>query len=272
MHCLGRSADSRAALPVALMPLALTLLAQHFAAALAIGLAAAAAPIPLVPTWPWSWSTLPVWGSGQGSSDFSADATQLLARYPVSWTQGQQLPGACAALGAACPWEDCSGGMGDWKNCPPLGQASLEAGVFPHVQTDGGALAWDWCFPHARRTAVIRMALPITERLLWRCGDHPAKPESASKICSFLWHMGRGVGVGVGAGGRGCGPMEWNPNTQKQAPGDSHSRDGFPPAGSQSTAQLLLLNCKLQAVSFSFSNSGNCLLGRQLSVTESRLA
>ena len=51
---------------------------------------------------------------------------------------------------------------------------------------------------HARRTAVIRMALPTTERLVWRCGDHTAKPKSApgdrflimTKLCCCLWHVG----------------------------------------------------------------------------------
>ena len=53
-----------------------------------------ARPPPLEPWWPWSWKTLPVWGSGQGSSDFSPGAAKLLAKYPVIWTQGQQFPGA----------------------------------------------------------------------------------------------------------------------------------------------------------------------------------
>ena len=36
------------------------------------------------------------------------------------------------------------------------------------------------CFLHARRTVGMRMALPTTERLVWHCGEHTAKPESAS--------------------------------------------------------------------------------------------
>ena len=36
-----------------------------------------------------------------------------------------------------------------------------------------------------RQTAVIRMALPTTERLVWHCGEHTAKSESASR-CRFL--------------------------------------------------------------------------------------
>ena len=32
---------------------------------------------------------------------------------------------------------------------------------------------------HARRPVGIRLALLTTERLLWNCGDHTAKPESA---------------------------------------------------------------------------------------------
>ena len=44
-----------------------------------------------------------------------------------------------------------------------------------------------WCascsltVSHARRTAGIRMTLPAMERLVWHCGDHTAKMESASR-------------------------------------------------------------------------------------------
>ena len=64
-----------------------------------------------------------------------------------------------------------------------------------------------WAPDHARQTAGIRMALPTTERLVWHCGAHTAKPESASwrrfvitKLCCFLWPP-RGV---RGRGTRCC--------------------------------------------------------------------
>ena len=37
-----------------------------------------------------------------------------------------------------------------------------------------------WCgIDHARQTAVISMALPVTGRLVWPCADHTVKLESA---------------------------------------------------------------------------------------------
>ena len=49
---------------------------------------------------------------------------------------------------------------------------------------------------HARQTAVIRIALATTGRLVWHCGEHTAKPQSApggrfliATICCFLWHL-----------------------------------------------------------------------------------
>ena len=62
----------------------------------------------------------------------------------------------------------------------------------------------------ARQTAVIRMALSTTERLVWHCGDHTVKLESASggrfsrglflipKICCFLWRVHASVWGGGG--------------------------------------------------------------------------
>ena len=66
---------------------------------------------------------------------------------------------------------------------------------------------------HARRTASISMALPpLSERLVWHCGEHTAKPASAAcrrpfvtKVCCFLWHAKeerqRGSFVSVAFGG-----------------------------------------------------------------------
>eukprot|EP01043_Picozoa_sp_COSAG02_P053704 COSAG02_NODE_5970_length_3901_cov_12.420831_1_plen_206_part_00 len=72
----------------------------------------------LKPWWPWSWKSLPVWASGQGSSDFSPGAAKLMAKYPVTWTQGQQYPGACTKAGAACTWSNCTGsGFEGWARC-----------------------------------------------------------------------------------------------------------------------------------------------------------
>ncbi len=76
----------------------------------------------LRPTWPFSWETLPVWGSGQGSSDFSPAVVSLLSRYRVLWTQGQQMPEACDSIrkdGGRCPWgKACSGEITrDWIKC-----------------------------------------------------------------------------------------------------------------------------------------------------------
>ena len=95
------------------------LLADGADATSALHAAAPSPPPPLKPWWPWSWKTLPVWGSGQGSSDFSPGAAKLLAKYPVTWTQGQQFPGACKKAGAACTWSNCTGSSGfeGWARC-----------------------------------------------------------------------------------------------------------------------------------------------------------
>ena len=82
-----------------------------------------------------------MWGSGQGSSDFSDEAVALLSRYPVIWTQGQQFPGACRAQGPSCPWQSCSGdeytgwirckdakpGYRNYENCTASDAAKIHA-------------------------------------------------------------------------------------------------------------------------------------------------
>ena len=90
---------------------------------------AAGAAAPLDPWWRWSWDTVPVWASGQGSSDFSPDDVALLSRFPVIWTQGQQMPQTCDRLGPACRWSNCSGDITrDWVRCsdPRRGYGNTE--------------------------------------------------------------------------------------------------------------------------------------------------
>ena len=50
--------------------------------------------------------------------------------------------------------------------------------------------------PHARQTVGIWMTLLTAERLVWHCGDHTAKPESASRgrflLPNLLFSVARG--------------------------------------------------------------------------------
>ena len=89
-----------------------------------------AAAAPLSPSWPWSWDALPVWGCGQGSSDFDSADVALLTKYPIMWTQGQ--------LWINNTWfKDPKPGYHNYENCTASDAAKIHA-----VRPDEPVLAY----------------------------------------------------------------------------------------------------------------------------------